>query len=153
MAPTPWLSDDEQATWRALVAVDQLLFQRLDQQLQRDAAIPHAYYVVLVSLSEAPERTLRMSELADRTGWSRSRLSHAIARLEGDGWIRRGRCSTDGRGTIATLTDRGLEALAVAAPGHAAEVRRLVFDRLDEPQRRQLHDILTTLRDGLEIDA
>jgi DNA-binding MarR family transcriptional regulator len=153
VASSTWLTDDEQATWRALVAVDQLLFQRLDQQLQRDAAIPHAYYVVLVSLSEAPERTLRMSELADRTGWSRSRLSHAIARLEDDGWIRRGRCPTDGRGTIATLTGRGFEALGLAAPGHVAEVRRLVFDRLDEPQRRQLHDILVTLRDGLETES
>ena len=84
-----WLNHDEQRAWRAFLNANRLLFEAIDQQLQREAEIPHAYYEILVRLSEAPGRRLRMSELADASKYSRSRLSHAVARLEEQGWIRR----------------------------------------------------------------
>ena len=133
-----WLDDDEQATWRALITCAQSLQQALDRQLHRDAAMPHAYYGALVVLSEAPGRTLQMSELARVLAHSPSRLSHAAARLESLGWIERRPCETDRRITFATLTDAGARALADAAPGHVAFVRRHVFDPLSAAQQRAL---------------
>ena len=82
---TRWLDDDEQQTWRAFLGANRLVFEQLDRELQRDSGIPHAYYEILVRLSEAPDRALRMSALADRSQSSRSRLSHAVARLEENG--------------------------------------------------------------------
>src|SRR5690242_4821968 len=111
MAEPRWLDDDEQRTWRAFFAATQLFFDRLDRELQRDAGLPHAYYEILVWLSEAPDRSLRMSDLARRTRSSRSRLSHAVARLEERGLVTRRGCDTDRRGQIAALTDDGTAAL------------------------------------------
>src|SRR5688500_15969578 len=116
-----WLTADEQRTWRAFLTATRYLADSLDRQLQRDSSMPHAYYELLVRLSEAPNRTLRMSQLADRAGSSRSRLSHAVARLEDLGWVRREECDTDRRGQMAVLTDEGFAALAAAAPGHVEE--------------------------------
>jgi DNA-binding MarR family transcriptional regulator len=126
-----WLDEDEQQLWRAFLSANRLLFDRLDRELQRDAGMPHAYYEILVRLSEAPDRSLRMSELADATLSSRSRLSHAAARLEEAGWVRREVHPTDRRGAIAVLTDEGHSALAAAAPGHVEGVRTHLFDQLD----------------------
>ena len=111
--------------------------------------MPHAYYEVLVRLSEAPERRLRMSELADATGSSRSRLSHAVARLEEAGWVRREECPTDRRGQLAVLTDEGFAVLAAAAPGHVEGVRRHLFDRLTPAQVEPLGRISEAVRDPL----
>jgi DNA-binding MarR family transcriptional regulator len=142
---TRWLDDDEQRTWRAFLTATRLLFDALDRELQRDAGMPHAYYEVLVRLSEANERSLRMSELAEVSMSSRSRLSHAVARLEEAGWIRRHECPTDRRGQIAVLTDQGFLALAAAAPGHVEGLRSHLFDPLSEAQRRQLGEISDAL--------
>jgi DNA-binding MarR family transcriptional regulator len=139
--PTRWLDEEEQATWRAFVWSTHLLFDRLDRELQRDAGMPHAYYVILVTLSEVPDRRLRMSELADRTLSSRSRLSHAVSRLEQYGWVRREECETDRRGQLAILTDGGFAALEAAAPGHVAGVREHLFDQLTPEQQGQLREI------------
>src|SRR4051812_49955517 len=141
MTETRWLDPDEQRTWRAFLGATQLLFDQLDRELQRDAGMPHAYYEILVILSEAPDRTLRMSELAERTRSSRSRLSHAVARLEERGWIRREDCPTDRRGQIARLTDNGLDVLAGAAPGHVDAVRSYVIEALTVEQLGQLASI------------
>ena len=103
--------------------------------------MPHAYYQVLAMLSEAPERTLRMSQLAELTTSSASRLSHAVARLEEKGWVRRERHPTDRRGALAVLTDDGWAALQAAAPGHVAAVRGVLFDRLGPGQVTQLRAI------------
>jgi DNA-binding MarR family transcriptional regulator len=100
--------------------------------------MPHAYYEILVRLSEADGRSLRMSELADRTLSSRSRLSHAVARLEERGWVAREDCPTDRRGQVARLTDAGLATLAAAAPGHVNAVREFLIDRLTGEQLEQL---------------
>ena len=140
-----WLTDDEQRAWRALLAFVTRLDDHLDRQLQRDAGMPHAYYQVLAMLSEAPDRTLRMSQLADATTSSPSRLSHAVARLEEKGWVRRDRHPTDRRGALAVLTDDGFEALVAAAPGHVAAVREVLFDRLDEEQVRALREVFEAL--------
>ena len=138
---TRWLTDDEQRAWRAYLAASRALFDALDRELQHDAGMPHAYYEILVRLSEATGRTLRMSELAEAAGSSRSRLSHAVARLEEAGWVRRRTCDTDRRGQLAELTDEGFAALAAAAPGHVEGVRRHLFDALTPAQVRQLREI------------
>ena len=101
---------------------------------KRDAGIPQTYYEILVQLSEAPDRALRMSHLADRRRSSRSRLSHAVDRLVERGWVERIDCPTDKRGQLATLTDTGFAALADAAPGHVAAVREFMIDRLTPEQ-------------------
>jgi len=149
---TRWLTEDEQRTWRAFLAVNRLIFDQLDRELQRDAKIPHGYYEILVRLSEAPDRALRMSALADRSQSSRSRLSHAVTRLEEAGWVRRENCPEDKRGQIARLTDEGFAALSAAAPGHVEGVRRHVFDPLTPEQVAQLRQISTTLVDALQAE-
>src|SRR5947208_16258568 len=109
--PVRWLDDDEQCAWRAFLAATHLLMDQLDRELQAGAGIPHAYYEILVRLSEAPERTMRMSDLAERCHSSRSRLSHAVNRLEDQGWVRREAVQSARRGAVASLTDAGLAAL------------------------------------------
>ncbi|MFI0794059.1 MarR family winged helix-turn-helix transcriptional regulator [Micromonospora rubida] len=146
---TRWLDPDEQRTWRAYLAASRALMDTLDRELQRDAGMPHAYYEILVRLSEAPDRRLRMGDLADATGSSRSRLSHAAARLEASGWIRREDCPTDRRGQVATLTAAGHAALTAAAPGHVEGVRRHLFDALSPAQVDQLRRISETVSDHL----
>ena len=127
--------------WRGFLAVKQLLFEALDRQLQAEAGIPHGYYVLLAVLSEAPERRLRMTELAYLTGSSQSRVSHAVSRLEEAGWVRREKVLDDRRGSLAVLTDTGYEFVARAAPGHVAAVRANLFDLLSAEQVRQLSAI------------
>ncbi|HEX7276060.1 MAG TPA: MarR family transcriptional regulator [Acidimicrobiales bacterium] len=149
MGAPRWLTLEEQQTWRAFLDAQQLLFEMLDHELQRDGGIPHGYYEILVRLSEAPDRTLRMSQLAERSQSSRSRISHAVARLEETGWVRRETCPTDRRGSMAVLTDKGFEALAAAAPGHVEGVRSHLFDQLDAEQVAQLRAISEAVRDHL----
>ncbi len=144
-----WLDEEEQKAWRAYQAATQLLSDHLDRQLQRDSGMPHTYYMLLVWLSESPDRRMRMTELAERSKITRSRLSHAVARLEKDGWVAREDCPTDRRGQVAVLTDQGRAALETAAPGHVEAVRSAVFDRLDADQVRQLGDIMRTIAAGL----
>lgn len=143
------MSDDEQCTWRAFLAAVRLLTAELDRELQRDADMPHTYYEILVALSEAPDRTLRMSELAEQSQSSRSRLSHAVSRLEENGWVERRGCPTDRRGALAVLTDTGFAVLETAAPGHVEAVRRNLFDQLSPEQVTELGRISVAVRDGL----
>ena len=145
MADTRWLDDEEQRTWRSFVAASRLFWDRVERQLQQCAGIPHAYYEILVRLSEAPDRTLRMSELASTSLSSRSRLSHAVARMEESGWIRRLPFAGDRRGALAQLTDEGMARLAAAAPSHVQEVRSLLFDALTPEQVGQLREISDAL--------
>ncbi|HWI03369.1 MAG TPA: MarR family transcriptional regulator [Acidimicrobiales bacterium] len=152
MAETRWLSQDEQCTWRAFLTAMRLLTDELDRELQRDANMPHTYYEILVALSEAPERRLRMNQLADMCQSSRSRLSHAVSRLEEAGWVRREACPTDKRGALAVMTDSGFAAIEGAAPGHVEAVRRHVFDVLTPEQVGQLGQISAAIRDGLVKD-
>jgi DNA-binding MarR family transcriptional regulator len=127
----PWLSDAQQRVWRAFLQLTGGLGDQLDRELQRDAAMPHAYYLILAMLSEAPDRSLRMSQLAAAAWASPSRISHAVDRLENQGWVSRRPDERDRRGQVAVLTDLGLQHLESAAPGHARTVRRILFDGLD----------------------
>ena len=143
MGPPPeprWLSTDEQRTWLSLVGVLTLLGPALDTQLQRDAGISHFEYQVLAMLSMSPGRTARMSRLAALANGSLSRLSHVVSRLERRGWVERSPDPEDGRYTLASLTEPGWEKVVETAPGHVAEVRRLVFDPLTKAQQRLLRE-------------
>jgi DNA-binding MarR family transcriptional regulator len=140
-----WLTAEEQCTWREFMSAWQWLMAAVDGQLQRDAGMPLAYYEILVRLSEAPDRSLRMTQLAEASSSSKSRVSHAVARLEERGWIERVDCPTDRRGQIAQLTDEGFAALSAAAPAHVEQVRRVLFDALTPEQVRQLHGITTAV--------
>jgi DNA-binding MarR family transcriptional regulator len=142
---TRWLDEEEQRTWRSYLTSCRLLFDRIERQLQQDAGLPHAYYEILVRLSEAPGRTMRMSQLATSAMSSRSRLSHAVARLEESGLVRRRPCPDDRRGALAELTEEGLAHLEATAPGHVEAVRGAMFDALSPEQQRALRDISDTL--------
>ncbi|MFJ5832358.1 MarR family winged helix-turn-helix transcriptional regulator [Streptomyces sp. NPDC093089] len=150
MTEPRWLSDEEQHVWRAYLHATTLLEDHLDRQLQRDAGMPHIYYGLLVQLSQAPRRRLRMTELAKSAKITRSRLSHAVARLEGNGWVLRENCPSDKRGQFARLTDEGMEVLRRNAPGHVAAVRQALFDRLSPEQVEQLGAIMRVMAEGLE---
>ena len=125
-----WLTDEQQAAWRPFAALLFRLPSLLEAQLQKDAGIGHFEYMALMSLSEAPGRTLRMSELAAMASGSLSRLSHVVARLEAKGWVRREPCPGDGRFINAVLTEPGWQKVAETAPGHVAAVRGLLIDAL-----------------------
>ncbi|MEU9450477.1 MarR family transcriptional regulator [Streptomyces sp. NPDC048277] len=151
-APTQnrWLTEDEQHVWRSYLHATTLLEDHLDRQLQRDAGMPHIYYGLLVKLAEEPERRLRMTELAMNAKITRSRLSHAIARLEKNGWVRREDCPSDKRGQFAVLTDEGAEVLRRTAPGHVAAVRQALFERLTPEQQQALGEIMQIVAEGLQ---
>jgi DNA-binding MarR family transcriptional regulator len=144
-----WLSPAEQVSWRAFIDAIRLFSAQIDRELQQDSGLNHAYYQILVTLSEAPERTMRMSELAALTLTSRSRLSHAIARLEEAGWVARESCASDKRGSFAVMTDAGFAILESAARGHVDAVRRNLFDVLTPEQVAELGRISAVLRDAL----
>ena len=141
VSETRWLNDEEQRTWRAFLWAVQLLQSQLDRELQADAGMPLAYYVLLAMLSEAPERMLRMSDLAGVTQFSRSRLSHAVDKLEKLGWVERLECPSDARGAFARLTDAGFSVLERASRGHVEGVRRHLFDQLTPDQVKELGQI------------
>ena len=149
MPGTRWLGAGEQRAWRNYIEATTMLLDALDRQLQQDSGMPHGYYEILVRLSEAELNTMRMSELAGATRSSRSRLSHAVARLEERGWVRRRDCETDRRGQLAELTAAGRAALVAAAPGHVAAVREYLVDQLSAEQVRQLGDIGAAVIDRL----
>lgn len=145
-----WLTAGEQRVWRAYLHATTLLEDHLDRQLQRDAGMPHIYYGLLVQLAEAPRRRLRMTELAMNAKITRSRLSHAVARLEKNGWVRREDCPSDKRGQFAVLTDEGADVLRRTAPGHVAAVRQALFERLSPEQQKSLGEIMQIVAEGLQ---
>ncbi|MET7939078.1 MarR family transcriptional regulator [Streptomyces sp. NPDC005302] len=145
-----WLTDEEQRIWRAYMHATTLLEDHLDRQLQRDAGMPHIYYGLLVQLAEAPRRRLRMTELAMNAKITRSRLSHAVARLEQSGWVRREDCPSDKRGQFAVLTDEGYEVLRRTAPGHVSAVRQALFDRLGPDQQKAFGEAMRIIAEGLQ---
>lgn len=142
---TRWLTPEEQRAWRAYIASAALVEDALDRQLQQEAGMPHLYYSILATLSEAPERRLRMTDLAEGLKITRSRLTYAVTRLEKDGLVRREDCRWDKRGSIAALTEEGMRVLERAAPGHVETVRALLFDRLTPEQVGQLEEIFTAV--------
>ena len=143
-----WLDEEQQLAWRAYMRMTRMMLEQLERDLQRDAGMPLTYYEIMVRLSEAPDRTMRMSDLADRATSSRSSLSHAVARLEDNGWVERRSCPEDRRGQNAVLTDVGFAALAAAAPIHVESVHTNLIDALTPTQLRQLRSISETLLDA-----
>jgi DNA-binding MarR family transcriptional regulator len=135
VSDTRWLDEHEQHTWRSFLTAQRLLLDGIERQLQQDSNLPHTYYEILVRLSEIPDRTLRMSELATTSLSSRSRISHAVARLEEIGWVRRRQCEHDKRGQLAELTEEGMAGLEAAG----------LFDALSAEQVAALRDISETL--------
>jgi DNA-binding MarR family transcriptional regulator len=153
MDDTRWLSDDERRAWVRFAAVLELLPGVLDSQLDRDEGITHFEYFVLAMLSEAPERTLRMTHLASRTNATLPRLSRVVSRLENQGFVERSPCVEDRRATNATLTEAGWRKVAHAAPGHVENVRGAVIDVLTPAQVAQLDDISAALLARLDPEA
>jgi len=133
-----WLTPDQLASWLSVVRIITRLPWAIDGQLQRDADLSMIEYMAMAMLSEAPTRTLRMSDLAERTSSSLSRLSHLVKRLESRGYVRREADPADGRFTNAILLSAGLSKLESAAPGHVAYVRQLVIDNLSPERLRRL---------------
>ena len=133
-----WLTATELDAWLSLVRLFMWLPWSIDQQLQRDANLSMVEYQVLAMLSKSPQRTMRMSSLAEVTNASLSRLSHLVKRLEARGLVRREPDPADGRFTNAILTADGLRTLTEAAPAHVAHVRSLVIDVLSPEQLRRL---------------
>jgi DNA-binding MarR family transcriptional regulator len=139
-----WLDASQQEAWRTLVGLITRLPAALDTQMQRDEDMTHFEYFVLAVLSEAPDRRLRLSTLADEANASLSRLSHVITRLTKRGWVCR-EPIPGSRGSYAVLTDAGYAKVVRAAPGHVETVRQLVFDGLDDDQVRTLATLGATL--------
>jgi DNA-binding MarR family transcriptional regulator len=146
---TGWLDPAEQEAWRAYLDSTRLLLQALDRQLEADAGISLLDYEVLVKLSEAPERRMRMRDLANATLSTRSGTTRAVTRLEQTGWVRRVECENDRRGMEAELTDKGAAKLAATAPGHVAAVRAHMFDLLTPRQVESVRAVGARMRDHL----
>ena len=136
------LSHVELDAWRSFLRAHARVTRLLDAELTAECDLPLGSYEVLLHLNEAPGRTMRMTELADRVLLSRSGLTRLVDRLEGDGLIRRESCPSDARGTNAVLTDLGLERLKEAAPIHLRGVREHVIDVLSPEEIAALADVL-----------
>ncbi|MGA5299127.1 MarR family winged helix-turn-helix transcriptional regulator [Nucisporomicrobium flavum] len=150
--PTRWLSAGELESWLPVGGLLLRLPAALDAQMQRDSGLSHFEYLVLANLSEAPQRTRRMSELAALANGSLSRLSHVVKRLEGRGWVERTTCPQDGRYTNAVLTEAGWEKVRQSAPGHVAAVRELVLDALSDDDLARLGDMARRIMSRIAAD-
>ncbi|OWY81221.1 MarR family transcriptional regulator [Rhodococcus sp. BUPNP1] len=149
MGEAKWLGDDEQRLWRAYLDATRLLFQNLDKQLLRDSDISFADFEILVLLSEAPDRRMRMRDLADASTTTRSGITRAVSRMENAGWVRRVECESDRRGAWAELTDVGYARLAEAGPGHVEAVRENMFDLLSLDDVTSMAEAFTRMRDRM----
>lgn len=142
---TPWLTADEKEAWTALVSLILLLPGRLESPLQQEGGLTLFEYLALSHISEAPQRRIRMSELAYLANGSLSRLSNVVKRFEHRGWVQRSPDPDDGRFTIAALTDTGFDVVAAAAPIHVRTVRKYALDSLSSTDRRALARIAAKL--------
>jgi DNA-binding MarR family transcriptional regulator len=147
-----WLTAEEMQAWLALGTLLIKLPYALDTQMQRDGGLTHFEYGAMAGLSEAPERTMRMKELAVITDGSLSRLSQVVSRLEKRGWVRRAPDPDDGRATLAILTEDGWDKVVQTAPAHVEEVRRLILDPLTKTQVRQLTEIGRRIAHAIDPD-
>lgn len=150
MSDARWLDREQLRAWKKLIAVVELLPGTLETQLQRDSGLSHFEYFTLAMLSEAPDRTLRMTALAAHTNATLARLSHVVSRLEKRGLVRREACAADRRATNAILTPAGWEAVVGAAPGHAARVLETVIDPLTAGDVADLDRIMGRILEVLD---
>lgn len=147
---TRWLDPVEERAWRGFRRIMTLLPPRIERDLRADSKLSAADYEVLSNLSEAPDRSYRLMDLADRLLWSRSRLSHQVDRMEQRGLLVRRGCDDDGRGAVAELTDDGIAAIESAAPGHVGSVRTHFLDRLTRDELEMLAEMSERLVGELE---
>jgi DNA-binding MarR family transcriptional regulator len=145
MTTPRWLSEDENRAWRSWVNATEHLRAQLNRELQRDRGRSDADFAVLVQLSEAPERRVRMSDLAARMAWSKSRLSHQVSRMAERNLLTKENCPNDARGAFAVLTPQGLAEIERAAPSHVESVRSHFIDILTPQQLSGLADVLETV--------
>jgi DNA-binding MarR family transcriptional regulator len=145
-----WLTPAQMSAWKKLIAVAELLPGTLESQLRRDADLSHFEYFTMAMLSEAPERTLRMTALASLTNSTLARLSHVVSRLESRGFVRRQPCAQDGRATNAVLTSNGWAKIVASAPGHVATVRQGVIDSLTTADVADLDRIMDRILRALK---
>lgn len=150
--PVRWLSAEQQRHWRAFLDGSARLTEALGRALDVDAGLSLPEYEVMVRLSEAPDRVLRMSVLADSLAHSRSRLTHTVTRMERAGLVERETCAADGRGVNCRLTDVGYARLEGAAPGHVSAVRAHLVDVLDDDQLRALGHAMSAVGAALAAD-
>lgn len=146
----PWLEEREERAWRALQFMQMRLTAELARQLARDSDLSYQDYLVLVALTDAPAGRLRLFELARDLGWEKSRLSHHIARMAERGLLAKEPCDDDRRGAFVVVTPSGRTAIAAAAPGHVAAVRRLFVDRLTPRQLDALRSAAEAVLAGLD---
>lgn len=144
-----WLDEDEQDLWRLMIAGFNTICRTIDERLQAGSELSSSEYAVLVVLSEAEQRTLRLRELCAELGWDRSRASHQVTRMAKRGLLTKEKCPGDARGVLVTLTSEGLSRLEDAVPDHVETVRRLVFDHLDNERAAKLREFFT---DVVEAD-
>ena len=142
-----WLTDDEQRAWRAYLEATRLLMQALDRQLMQDSGISLADFELLVALSEAPDRSMRMRDLADAVVTTRSGASRAIGRLVDAGWVLRKECEDDKRGMVAELTEDGMVKLESSSPEHVETVRGAMFAHLESGDVQSLTRIFSGIRE------
>lgn len=146
---TRWLDQEQQRTWRAFLVGTTLLMERLDRDLRERHGLSLPEYEILVRLSEAPDRRMRMAELAGSVSHSRSRVTHTVARMEKAGLVLRSACLSDGRGVEAVLTERGQDVLQAAAPTHVAGVRELLVDLADDDDFAAMGRVFNAVTDKL----
>jgi len=149
-ATTPrWLNPAEMKAWRRYIIASRRLLEALDQDLEsHELTMPD--YEVLAALSDAPERKMRMSELADVAMLSRSRLSHRIKVMEKAGWVKREACPDDKRGFFAVMTAKGWKAIVAAAPDHVESVRTRFLDHLTRDDQKVLAEIFERVTQSLK---
>lgn len=146
---TRWLDEREQKVWRAFLEGHQLLWDRLESELDQNSALSLPEYEILVRLSEVPERALRMSQLAEMVVHSRSRLTHTVRRMEERGLVRRQAHEADRRGVLCVMTDDGYAELVAAAPVHVTGVREHLFDQMTPEEVAALGSAMEKVREHL----
>lgn len=146
---TRWLDETQQRSWRAFLGGSTVLMDRLDRDLRTEHGLSMSEYEILVRLSEAPDRSIRMADLAAALSHSRSRITHTIGRLERDGIVVRTQCDTDGRGVSAVLTDRGFELLATAAHTHVRGVRDYLVDQCSADDLAAVRRVMEAVQEAI----
>lgn len=146
---TRWLDETQQRAWRSFLGGTTVLMDRLDRDLRTEHGLSMSEYEILVRLSEAPDRSIRMADLAAALSHSRSRITHTISRLERDGIVLRIQCGTDGRGVTAVLTDKGFELLATAAHTHVRGVREYLIDQCSDEDLAATQRVMDAIQDAI----
>ena len=146
-----WLDDDEQQLWRLMLAGFNKISRTIDERLQAGSDISSPEFSVLVALSEAQDRTLRLRELCEELGWDRSRASHQVTRMKKRGLLTKSKCPGDARGVLVTLTDQGMTHLEDAVPDHVETVRRLIFDHLNEDRADKIREFFADVVGAQEL--